>query len=772
MKKRNFTRSLVWNLLLLIPGTAALAQRGGPAIEQWRSFLPYNQATGAATDGSNFFVGTVGGFYTYNRDDGSLSAYSKSNGMSDIGIAAVGHDRTTKQTVIAYTNSNIDLFKDNSFYNIPELKLLPAGNKTIYHIQPHNGLAYLSTSLGLVVLNLNKREIKETIKFNDTTVDATVYASAILNDSIYVATSVGLLRSHINNPYILFEERWDAIGEARPYRHLASTGSRLYAAVSDSLFEIQGNTVSWIGTTAMPVKRLDAGNNGLWICAADPENETGYFTFMNAGHQRSDSFATKSPTQVLQLANGDVWYTDDSRYIYTTYHGFRKRTGTNTSEAFYPDGPVTNTSFDVSAYNGEVWVAHGSKSNTWDALRNRANFSRLKDDHWINTAWVDENPWVQDFIRIHKDQQSGKLYAASFGGGLLEMQPTGNWQIFNEGYLSRTRASTPGNDLYQVSGIAVDSRGNVWMTNFGADENELAVKTADGKWPKLKPIPNNSHSAADVIIDDYDQKWFICPSNEGAVVYDDNGTPENTSDDKYFALKKGKGAGGLPDNSTLSIAKDKDGAIWIGTTNGIGIVNCPDEVIARRCEAELKIVQADQFADHLFSQQSVKAIAVDGANRKWIGTSNGVWLISPDAEETIYRFTESNSPLPSNNIERINIDPVTGDVYFSTEKGLASFRSTATDGKAEHEEELFVYPNPVPSGFNGMIGVRGMAENADVRITDISGQLIYRTRALGGQAVWNGKDYNGRKAQSGVYLVFSVNKDGTQKATAKIILHE
>src|SRR5690606_33054955 len=139
-------------------------------------------------------------------------------------------------------------------------------------------------------------------------------------------------------------------------------------------------------------------------------------------------------------------------------------------------------------------------------------------------------------------------------------------------------------------------------------------------------------------------------------------------------------------------------------------------------------------------------------NRKWVGTANGVWLISEDGEKVIYRFSEDNSPLPSNQIRRINIDPVTGDVYISTSKGLVSFRSTATEGKEAIEDPLLVYPNPVPPGFSGMIAVRGLTENADVRITDISGQLVYRTKAFGGQAVWNGRDYTGHKVQSGVYL--------------------
>ncbi len=779
--KRNYTTILTGIILGIFFSGVAHAQSGMPAVAQWQCFLPYNQVTGVATDGTTFFCATTAGFFTYNREDGALTPYSKANGMSDIGMYGVAYDKTTRQAILVYANSNIDLFKDNAFTNLPELKLSQGvGDKTVHHVTAHEGVAYLSGNMGILVLNLLKKEVRETIRFSKNSTDVPVYATTFLNDSIYAATGIGLFRCYINNPFLQFQSQWELL-DSGAYRYLEAFDGNIYAASNDSLFRLNGNSVEFRKQERYAIRHLDAAPNGLWISTRStvPKEEQGYAVLVDKSGARIDSFSTTSPRQVIGLANGDVWYGDDSEYRYPDKRGFRKKISATRSEPYFPDGPTVNTSFDVSAYNGELWVAHGGKDNNWNILKRRTNFSVYKDGHWHNYAWVSDNEWVQDFIRILKDQNTGKVYAASFSGGLLEMEPDGAMKVYGEGFLDKSRGSTAGNDsvpdnnLYQVSGLALDDDGNLWMTNFGAQQYELAVRTRDGKWPQLRSIASNStHSAADIIIDDYGQKWFIAPWNEGAVVYNDNRTLDNANDDTYFVLRKGKGAGGLPESTTLSIVKDKEGAIWIGTTNGIGIVHCPGSVIARECEAELKVVQDDQFAGHLFADQSVKAMAVDGANRKWIGTSNGVWLISADAEKTIYRFTEDNSPLPSNMIERINIDPVTGDVFFSTEKGLACFRSTATEGYTKNEDELFIYPNPVPSGYGGMIAVRGIAENADVRFTDISGQLVYRTKALGGQAVWDGKDYTGRKVQSGVYLVFIVNKDGTEKATGKIIIHE
>ena len=167
--------------------------------------------------------------------------------------------------------------------------------------------------------------------------------------------------------------------------------------------------------------------------------------------------------------------------------------------------------------------------------------------------------------------------------------------------------------------------------------------------------------------------------------------------------------------------------------------------------------------------QQVQSIAVDGANRKWIGTQNGVWLISPDGKNIIHHFTETNSPLLSNDVKKIGIDPQTGEVYFATFNGLCSYRSTAT-ASIQQLENVLVFPNPVPPQYSGQIAIRGLTENAIVKITELNGRLVYQTRSLGGQAVWNGLDYNGRKIASGIYLVLVKDDKGKENIATKIII--
>jgi len=772
--RTNTLRLFIAVLIFTAISRSSFAQNEGPAVGQWRSLFSYNQATGVATDQLTFFCGTTAGFFTYNRQDGSLNAYSKATGMHDVGIAVVAHDIGTEYTLIGYENSNIDLFRDGAFYNVPDLMLSTIlGDKRINDAEANKGFVYLATGIGLVTVNLEKKEIKETIPFFREGISATVNAVTFIGNDIYVATSVGSFKTSITNPGIQNYLTWEPLNDIS-FDELKASGTNLYAADSNKVYSVNTTTgaATLVYTSSLDIKNLSKGTgSGIWVLQTADEFANGKGVLISKEGALSDSFRCFYPTQLCQTDDGAVWFSD--QYALPDFGGLRKKTGYSESQNLTPVGPPVNSFFDVYANDGELWVAHGSIDRSWRPLFNYYMFS-----HYRNGTWKNYNPevnalkvpFLSDVTRVYKDNVSGSFLFSAVFGGVLELKPDGQLINYKEGALEATIGDA--ND-YKAAGVVMDDKRNMWVANYGAPY-ELKVRSADGQWYKYHVDGNNGRAAADILIDDYGQKWFIAPGGGGAVVFDDGGTLNNTSDDRSRVLRTGENNGNLPDNATFCIAKDRDGAIWIGTNSGIGIVNCPGDVISRQCESSLKVVQYEgqTSANYLFKDIAVRAIAVDGANRKWIGTSNGVWLISADAEDIIYRFTAENSPLPSNEIYRINIDPVTGDVYFSTDKGLVAFRSTATEGTAANSDPLLIYPNPVPSGFSGTIAIRGVAENADVRITDISGQLVYRTNALGGQAVWSGLDYTGHRVQTGVYLVFVTNKDGTQKTTGKLIFNE
>jgi ligand-binding sensor domain-containing protein len=728
-------------------------------IGYWTSHFPYNNCISIATDGRMLYAASELSFFTHDPMTGETEAYSKVNGMADVDMAWVAYDKTTSTVILTYANGNIDLFKDLGFYNVPDLKLrVINGPKTIYGVYTENGLAYLSTSIGIVVVDLAKKEIKETYEFVQDQIAVPVLGLSATSAHFYAITTQGLYRISKNHPSPQIFSQWQQMN-TKVLSDIAVAGDKLFVATPDSLYVLDNDTLRGFFDLENSGHHLDEGNGKLLLSknnaiqVFDPASLlVVYYSFFS------------NVNQSAVLADNSYWVADAG-------YGIGKGNGWVSNDYVRPDGPSGVASFDIYAYDRNILVAHGRVNDKWVWGFNGDGFSEYKNGSWTQYSSRNYTPLdtLRDFISIIKDRSDGTIYAGSYRDGLFILRSDGSHQLLKQS--SPIEECTFNTGTWAVTGLAMDADNTLWVSTFGGATSEISAKTKDNVWYKYNTpyslgFPNG---AVNVLIDDVGQKWYISPSGSGVIIYNDNGTPDVVADDTYKQLLAGERAGNLPNNDVYSIAKDKNNAIWIGTRAGIGIINCTDQVTTTLCDAERPIVQFDQFAGYLFETEIVYTIAVDGANRKWIGTANGIWLLSPTGEKIIYRFTAENSPLPSNNIKKITVDPVTGDVYVGTDKGLVCYRSTATDGGEANEEQLLTFPNPVPTGYTGSIAIKGLVENADVRITDISGQLVFRTTAFGGQAVWNGLDYKGRRPQSGVYLVFVSNRDGTQTAKGKIV---
>lgn len=742
--------------------TAGLQAQNVP-IGGWKSYLPYNKVVSIACSGTKLYVAGEQSFFTYDIPGDEITTYSKVNGMTDVGMSYIAYDPATEMAVLAYSNSNIDLFKDDNFYNIPYLKLRTVtGDKKIYHIYIEDGKAYMSTGLGVVVLDMIRKEVKESYIFMLDGQSVPVKSFTADTRYFYAATSRGLYRTLKTNPNIQASSSWNRLDTSRNLLHVAYVMGKTFAATADTVFALESDTLRFaFHRDSVNIQHLDALENGLAISTYNPFLGMGTVYTANSSYALTDSFASANPMQALQTL-------DDNKWVADMDWGLR-----SPGKTVIPDGPIYVGAYDILPEGDRVSVAHGSYDDRWNLPRppNFWGISILDGGKWSSYNWnlFPGFAFMENAIRLAKDPADGTLYVASLTQGLYYLKTDKTAGRYREEVLDLDNVDK---GTCRVSGVTFDQKGVLWVTQENAP-NELAAKSKDGTWYKfsLDNLPTRTpfpKGAASVIVDDYNQKWFFSPAGGGLLVYNDKGTLDNPADDEYADLVADKTRGNLPENFVQCLVNDKKGAIWIGTTNGIGIISCPDRAISRQCQTEIRVVQYDQFPGQLFAGQNVKTIAVDGANRKWVGTNDGVWLISEDGGKIISRFTAENSPLPSNVIQVIKVDPVTGTVYFGTANGIVSYRGTATDGGVSNKE-VKIYPNPVKSGYTGTIAISGLVENADVRITDISGQLVYRTKALGGQAVWNGLDYTGRRPQSGVLMVFVSNSDGSETYTGKMV---
>ena len=759
-------RILAFYCMALIIPFATRAQL--QPIGQWRDHLPYQQVTGIANTADRIWAITPYSMFSVDATDNSIERWSRTNGLTETGISAIGAEPTGQRVIIAYNNSNIDVLVDNKVININALKNATiAGDKSIKTVFINQSLAYLATGIGIVVINLDKYEIKDTYIIGSGGITSKVNAITSDGAFLYAATGEGIKKAPLSGVNLADFRNWQLISgsnglPAGYVQSLASVQNKVLAVKNDSLWLQSGNSWSLFYRDGWTIKNCTVSDNSILL--SETNNNTGRIVVLTAAGITEriiqDIQLTRAPRQAIVFQN-EYWIAD-------TLAGLSNYSGTAFNRLL-PDAPPSIATGSMQILHNALWASSGGVTANWEPVNNKNGVFQFNDNTWnyFNGTRFSILDTLTDLMAVAIDPTNESVWAGSFGGGLANIKKDNTIAIFKQN--SAIKPAYFNTSSYRVSGLSFDADNNLWIANYGA-ENPVLVKKADGTWRSfIIPYALVEQAVSQIVIDDFNQKWIVLPKNNGLVCFNHGQTIDNPGDDQWKLYRSGKGNGNLPDNNVTCIAKDKNSFIWVGTGKGIGVIQCPQQAFTNQgCEAVLPIVQQDNFAGYLFSGEQVQTIAVDGADRKWVGTKNGVWLINATAEKTIYRFTESNSPLLSNDVKQIAIDGKTGEVFFATAGGICSFRNTATE-TTETGNEGLVFPNPVPPGYTGTIAIRGVANNAIVKITELNGRLVYQTRAQGSQAIWNGKDYKGRTISTGIYLVFTSDENHQQKLVTKIV---
>jgi len=754
----------LWLLVWACPG---YAQSHLP-IGGWRLHVPYQQGKAVAYAGDKVYLAAQQGLFYYDKAFNNTQTITKADGLQEQQISAIAYNAGVETLIIAYKNTRIDLLRDNEIININDIyRKAISGVKAINQIYTYNKLAYFSCSFGVVVLDLQQLEIRETYSNLGPGGEAvSVQATAILRDSIFLATDKGILAAPLTGKNLQDFYSWSSVnsglGDAGQVNSLAVFNQKLYAGTNiQSVFLLNGR--NW--------KAIPAGSDTTFtsISASD--------TYLVITRANGISLLDKSgriinlnpelltnPQAAVADPGGKVWVADAHKGL------VRIDVSDGAATAFAPNGPYASDSFRLYAAKGDVYALSGGYNERYQPQGNYNGFYVYSDGLWQSfNKYTYPNPAdvvpAADMVDAVYNPFTDKLYFASYGSGLLEWNGPGDNKLYN-GTNSPLLTDESGN--VRITDVDVDAEGNVWVVNPSQQSGApgLYALQPDGTWKSfILPGVADGSNLEQVLVDDSGRKWLSVAREQnirtGLVVFD-----EQENQVRY--LSTGEGNGGLPDGAVYSIAKDLNGDIWVGTGNGVGVYYSPAYVFEDQVyDARIPIIERRPLLDG----QTVLSIAVDGANRKWMGTDNGLWLFSPDGDELIHHFTTANSPLPSDKVLSVAVAHQSGEVFVATDAGIASYRAdaTITEGKPEC---AVVFPNPVRRDYTGLVGISGLPNNADVRITDVAGTLVYKTRATGGTLAWDARDYNGRRVKAGVYLVMSASIDGGQTCISKIAVLE
>ena len=778
--------------LLLLLLTAPLLRAipfDGTAVGEWRSHLSYHNLTQAVETPREVFFIANGTLFSYDKGWGEMKGYDKVTGLSDYQIAQLAYAPNDMTLVVAYSNGNIDLMRGEGVYNIPFLKEdIQINNKTVASIYVDNSTAYISFGKGVLALDLDKRVIKDFYNIN-----RPCYATHTSADSIFVATSTGVIKNDLRNN-LLDLSQW--VEHPLTLDHFEPE-----QATVKMIAELAGERVYWITRTASDspfasgvyredslgvvssvmasntLRRVYCENERLY--AIDPTGITCYTSFDEEPArweaERVEWVTSRNPSD-------SIYYAALGTLGFNYYR--------QTAEGWYPklmkpitlNSPKYNYCWSTEMAHGQLYQVGGGR---WTApLQRPGSLSILTQmGGWINAENDSIQKWtrkqIKDFTSVAVDPEDRKHYWATTNScGLIEFDNYRFKRIYDKTNSSLIPAY---GSTYFLGGVAYDEDMNLFMTN-GSVDTVIHVRDNLGKWhPIYYNALSNKGSIFDIFIDSNGDKWVNMPrQNPGLFLFNERGTFDDTKDDLsyFFTTFFDQDDKNINATGFFCVAEDLDGKIWVGTDKGPIYFPRPELLLeqkdAVRCR-RVKIPYNDgtNSAFYLLDGQRINAIAIDGANRKWIGTeSTGLYLFSADGREELLHFTPDNSPLPTNYITSLSIDPEVGTVYIGTDYGLISFRGEAIEGK-EDLSNVYAFPNPVRPDYGGVITVTGLMDMTEVRITDIGGNLIIKGTSMGGQFVWDGSLPNGMRAKTGIYLVFGHAEgalDSSETVVTKIMV--
>lgn len=738
--------------------------KGQTPVGSWTDHLNYNTAAGIAGNSDIIYSSTGVSILVYEAGMNEIRKLSPVNGLSETGIASTGWSETNSTLIIAYKSLNIDLVRGSSIENIPDIRnRFPYGQKKINRIRTRDNYAYLATGYGIIVADIVRKEIRDTWKPGQESGDNEVFDLAFGNGMVYAATENGLWQADLLNQGLSYPGNWGRVQgmpEVR-FNHVIFAGETLYCNMpgesgDDIVYAISQSVSVFSQSTGTVNRSFDPAPDGFTISSS---GSLRFYSSQGILHKEISSYGWGEPDicQALIFGN-DIWIADRT-------HGTIQGKNMTGFTSLPVSGPASDKLAGIASEGGKTIICAGGTNGSWNGLKLPYMVSVHDGRKFENFS----SGSYYDAMRVAIDPSDpSRYFVSSWGGGLLMYENNTLVKQFNSSNSPLQESGSTGET--RVLGLARDKTGNLWITQPDATA-KIKVLKSGGTWESY-PVNIIAPFAGDLIATSSGQLWILLPGGYGLFIIDDNSTSGIFTDDKTRKLT-------ITDNdnrtinSAFSLAEDLDGSIWVGTSQGPVVYHNPEGVFDGDVRgSRIKVPRNDGsgLADYMLGTETITAIAVDGANRKWLGTlSSGAYLLSPDGTTLLKNYNTSNSPLFSDSIAGVAINQLTGEVWFGTSEGTLSIRENATSGN-ESFNKVYSFPNPVREDFTGNVTITGLVRDTEVRITDISGNLVFETTSEGGQATWDMSTYNGRRVRSGVYLVFCAAGDGSESCITRIMV--
>ena len=755
------------NLIIKITFLFLLVSLYGQENKLWTGHFSYNDIKDVSEGDSKIFVGAQNACFKKDLATNQTVKITTVDGLSGYNITQVFQSKNFNKTIVGYENGLIIVIndKDGSMFNVVDIlnkASVPQNAKRINHFMEYKGKLYIATGYGISVLDIATTEFGDTFYIGPGGSNIAIMQTTVYNNEIYaVANSYGILKANVDNPNLIDFNQW-TVFSGGSWVFVESIGSKLVAQygngqiysfvtggslqVSTSLAELANDARFSGGNLIVTLSNsVVVFNDQLTSLATINAATLGVYNF---------KCATKIATKI---------------YIGTLQDGVQVVDLSNTGSAqnITPDGPTRNRVFRLKSFSKGFWAVYGDYSTGYNPYPlDSYGVSKFTDDMgWKHIPY--QNLFNAKSIAgvLVNPKNENEVFLSSYYSGLIQVVNDVPSKIYNTSNSSLVTIPGQVPDDLRVAQPSFDKNGNMWMatslTNSPLHQFKASQQWAGYNLNCIVSLDINSYNGVE--IDKNGTKW-IASNHSGVVGY-------NEAKNKCIVLSTTQSQGGLPSEDVRVAVVDNKNKLWIGTSNGVRVVQNVDSFLTQnQLTSNAIIILENGTAEELFFDQFISDIVVDGANNKWIATAGaGVFYISTDGQKTYKVFTKENSPLPNNTVLDIDINQTTGEVFFVTEGGVVSYNGVATKGK-ENFDNVMVYPNPVRPEYNGNVMVTGLMDKANVKITDIEGNLVYEATSEGGTVEWDTKVFGKNKVASGVYVIFLAAEDGTETEVKKVMI--